>query len=58
MNDEDMLRLIMWLNDLPEYRKKQIAILLMSTCLNTSAQDELAGFMSGLAHEIVDKKPE
>lgn len=58
MTDEDMLRLIMWLNDLPEYRKKQIAILLMSTCLNTLAQDELAGFMSGLAHEIVDKKPE
>ena len=55
MNDEDMLRLIMWLNDLPEYRKKQIAILLMSTCLNTLAQDELAGFMSGLAREIVEK---
>ena len=58
MTDEDMLRLIMWLNDLPEYRKKQIAILLMSTCLNTMAQDELAGFMSGLAREIVEKKPD
>ena len=45
MKDKEMLELINKLTELPEYRRKEIAILLMSTTLNSEAVEQLAGFM-------------
>ena len=41
MDDKKFIELIYELNDLPEYRRKQIAILLMSTTLNPLAQNQV-----------------
>ena len=45
MEDKEMMELISKLTELPEYRRKEIAILLMSTTLNSEAVEQLAGFM-------------
>jgi|TARA_R110000787_G_scaffold252020_4_gene357524 hypothetical protein len=45
MEDKEMMELISKLAELPEYRRKEIAILLMSTTLNYEAVEYLAGYM-------------
>lgn len=49
MTDKEMLELVQSLKSLDEYRKKQIAILLMHDTLNSLASEELAGFAVGLS---------
>jgi len=49
MTDKQMLHLVQSLRDVDEYRKKQIAILLMHDTLNGYASEELAGYAAGLA---------
>tara|TARA_R110002167_G_scaffold312127_2_gene517832 strand:+ start:535 stop:705 length:171 start_codon:yes stop_codon:yes gene_type:complete len=51
MEDEEMIKLIYSLVNLDEYRRKEIAILLMSTTLNPLSVEQLAGFMVGLSEE-------
>lgn len=49
MTDKQMLNLVQSLRNVDEYRKKQIAILLMHDTLNGYASEELAGYAAGLA---------
>lgn len=49
MTDKEMLQLVQSLQGLPEYRKKEIAILLMHDTLNGFASEQLAGFAAGFA---------
>tara|TARA_Y100000356_G_scaffold54563_1_gene43990 strand:+ start:103 stop:348 length:246 start_codon:yes stop_codon:yes gene_type:complete len=58
MNDKEMLELVYSLSELDEYRRKQIAILLLSTTINPLAVEELAGFMVGLNESIEDAIPD
>jgi len=51
MSDEEMIQLICMLSELDEFKRKQIAILLMSTTLNPLSVEEVAGFMVGIAEE-------
>jgi hypothetical protein len=55
MDDKELIELIYRLNDLPEYRRKEIAILLMSTTLNPLAQEQLAGYMAGISDVLKEK---
>jgi len=50
--DSDLINTIFNLNSLPEYRRKQIAILLLSTTLTKDCSVELSSFMDGLANTI------
>tara|TARA_R110000822_G_scaffold79949_2_gene190815 strand:+ start:253 stop:441 length:189 start_codon:yes stop_codon:yes gene_type:complete len=52
MDDKKLIELIYELNDLPEYRRKQIAILLMSTTLNPIPQKQLAGWMAEISDNL------
>tara|TARA_R110000803_G_scaffold146482_1_gene212241 strand:+ start:359 stop:532 length:174 start_codon:yes stop_codon:yes gene_type:complete len=52
MDDKELIELIYELNDLPEYRRKQIAILLMSTTLNPLAQNQVTKISDVLQKEI------
>ena len=58
MSDKEMLELIYSLSKLDEYKRKQIAIILLSTTLNPLAVEELAGFMVGLNESIEDVIPD
>tara|TARA_B100000035_G_scaffold209566_1_gene179253 strand:- start:389 stop:562 length:174 start_codon:yes stop_codon:yes gene_type:complete len=49
MTDKEMIELVQSLQSLDEYRKKEIAILLMHDTLNGFASEQLAGFAAGLA---------
>ena len=49
MTDKEMIQLVQSLQSLDEYRKKEIAILLMHDTLNGFASEQLAGFAAGLA---------
>ena len=49
MNDNQMIELAHSISGLEEYRRKELAILIMSTTLNPEAVEQLAGFMSGMA---------
>ena len=51
MNDEEMLKLIYSLLHLNEYRRKELAILLMASTLNPLAVENLAKYMVGLSEE-------
>jgi hypothetical protein len=51
MNDEEMLKLIYSLLHLNEYRRKELAILLMASTLNPLAVENLAKYMVGLSKE-------
>ena len=54
MNDKEMLELVFSLSELDEYRRKQIAILLLSTTISTLSVEKLAGFMVGL-NEFIEE---
>jgi hypothetical protein len=55
MDDKKLIELIYELNDLPEYRRKQIAILLMSTTLNPIPQKQIAGWMAGISDVLQEE---
>ena len=52
MDDEEMINMVLELLQLEEYRRKEIAILLMSTTLNPISVEQLAGFMVGINEEV------
>tara|TARA_R100000458_G_scaffold48889_1_gene48205 strand:+ start:3061 stop:3237 length:177 start_codon:yes stop_codon:yes gene_type:complete len=52
MDDEEMINTVLELLRLEEYRRKEIAILLMSTTLNPISVEQLAGFMVGINEEV------
>ena len=54
MSDKELLQLVYSLAHLDEYRRKQIAILLISTTLTDHAVEEIAGYMVGLADNLND----
>tara|TARA_R110002051_G_scaffold11217_1_gene41125 strand:- start:1182 stop:1400 length:219 start_codon:yes stop_codon:yes gene_type:complete len=54
MNDKELMAMAHFICDLPEYRRKELAILILSSLLNSLAVEQLAGFMVGLA----DKREE
>jgi len=49
IDNEEMIDIVYRLQGLPEYRRKEIAILLMHSTLNGYASEQLAGFAAGLA---------
>jgi hypothetical protein len=49
IDNEEMINIVCRLQGLPEYRRKEIAILLMHSTLNGYASEQLAGFAAGLA---------
>tara|TARA_R100001198_G_C5093697_1_gene129236 strand:- start:57 stop:230 length:174 start_codon:yes stop_codon:yes gene_type:complete len=56
MNDEEMIKLVYSLAELDEYRRKELAILLMSTTLNPLSVEQTAGFMVGIADVVTEEK--
>jgi hypothetical protein len=52
MDDEEMINTVIALSRLDEYRRKEIAILLLSTTLNPLSVEQLAGFMVGINEEV------
>ena len=58
MTDKQILELIYSLSKLDEYKRKEIAILLLSTTLNPLAVEQLAGFMVGLNESVEDVIPD
>tara|TARA_R110000796_G_scaffold250215_1_gene378923 strand:- start:893 stop:1084 length:192 start_codon:yes stop_codon:yes gene_type:complete len=48
---EDIINLVVALSKEDEWVRKQIAILLLSTTLNSAAASETAGFIMGLVDE-------
>jgi Lhr-like helicase len=58
MTDKQILELIYSLSKLDEYKRKEIAILLLSTTLNPFAVEQLAGFMVGLNESVEDVIPD
>ena len=49
IDNAEMIKIVSKLQGLPEYRRKEIAILLMHSTLNGYASEQLAGFAAGLA---------
>lgn len=49
IDNEEMIEIVSKLQGLHEYRRKEIAILLMHSTLNGYASEQLAGFAAGLA---------
>tara|TARA_R100000541_G_scaffold38350_1_gene46181 strand:- start:1901 stop:2080 length:180 start_codon:yes stop_codon:yes gene_type:complete len=56
MNDQEMIELVYSLTHLPEYKRKEIAILLISTTLNPMSVEQVAGYMAGIADELLTVK--
>ncbi len=56
MNDEEMIKLVYSLAELDEHRRKELAILLLSTTLNPLAVEQTAGFMVGIADGVTEEK--
>ena len=56
MNDQEMIELVYSLTHLPEQKRKEIAILLISTTLNPMSVDQVAGYMAGIADELLTVK--
>ena len=56
MNDEEMIKLVYSLAKLDEHRRKELAILLLSTTLNPVAVEQTAGFMVGIADVVTEEK--
>ena len=56
MNDEEMIKLVYSLAELDEHRRKELAILLLSTTLNPLAVEQTAGFMVGIADVMTEEK--
>tara|TARA_R100001594_G_scaffold89553_2_gene123999 strand:+ start:288 stop:725 length:438 start_codon:yes stop_codon:yes gene_type:complete len=56
MNDEEMMKLVYSLAELDEHRRKELAILLLSTTLNPLAVEQTAGFMVGIADVVTEEK--
>ena len=52
MDDEEMINTVIALSRLDEYRRKEIAILLLSTTLNPLSVEQTAGFMVGISEEV------
>ena len=48
MTNEQIIKLVLSLLELEEYKRKEIAILLLSTTLNPLSIEQLAGFMAGI----------
>ena len=48
MTNEQIIKLVLSLSELEEYKRKEIAILLLSTTLNPLSIEQLAGFMAGI----------
>ena len=53
-----MLELVFSLSELDEYRRKQIAIQLLSTTISPLSVEKLAGFMVGLNESIENESIE
>ena len=53
MNDQEMIELVYSLTHLPEYKRKEIAILLISTTLDPMSVEQVAGYMAGIADELL-----
>ena len=51
-----MIELAHSISGLEEYRRKELAILIMSTTLNPEAVEQLAGFMSGMADVKIEEE--
>ena len=49
MNDKQLIDMANFICELPEYRRKELAILILSSTLNNQAVEQLAGFMVGLS---------
>jgi uncharacterized membrane protein YgcG len=56
MNDQEMIELVYSLTHLPEQKRKEIAILLISTTLNPMSVEQVAGYMAGIADELLTVK--
>ena len=56
MNDQEMIELVYSLTHLPECKRKEIAILLISTTLNPMSVEQVAGYMAGIADELLTVK--
>ncbi len=56
MNDEELLELAHSIAQLPEYRRKELAILILSTTLNSAEVVKIAGYMSNLRWEANDEQ--
>jgi len=49
MNDKQLIDMAHFICELPEYRRKELVILILSSTLNNQAVEQLAGFMVGLS---------
>ena len=49
MNDRQLVDMAHYICELPVYRRKELAILILSSTLNTEAVEQLAGYMVGLS---------
>ena len=56
MNDQEMIELVYSLTHLPEYKRKEIAILLISTTLNPMSVEQVAGYMLELQTNFLTKR--
>ena len=51
-----MIELVYSLTHLPEYKRKEIAILLISTTLDPMSVEQVAGYMAGIADELLNEE--
>jgi hypothetical protein len=49
VNDRQLIDMAHYICELPEYRRKELAILILSSLLNPEAVEQLAGYMAGLS---------
>ena len=56
MNDEELLELAIRIAELPEYKRKELAILILSTTLNNVEIVKIAGYLSNLRWEANDEQ--
>jgi len=56
MNDKEMIELVYSLTHLSEHKRKEIAILLISTTLDPMSVEQVAGYMAGIADELLTVK--